>query len=778
MNGSDATPNTMRSSVIKIPKALRERDQWLALGLDKAPIDSTGKIVKWGNEKLLSFDTIYNQVYTLCIGSYLGFIIRDRIVDEKGRFLACADIDFKNPETQIDPEVPKIGTQELTDFISSCSTYAELSPSGKGYHIWFWVDLPVDTPAFKINVTDDYGVGISVHDHAISITGKILPGSRDEIGEIPLNVLAKILKWSKAKITKDNTIEKEKFQIPERVEVGQRNRFLTSYVGKFISQGMACDQVLTVIRALSEQYQFIELSEEDYAKTIPDIYNRLQSKQRIKTETIEKHAPKTDVSDYALIAQKVSYVVDHKDKQGNVTSTEIVFDRQKFVLHIIDKFSTISFGGVLWIYRDGIYRQDSNDIRNELTSVLRTLNMQSQTHHYNEIIGMLLGSNVYQDPPFNRAIGYIPVKNGVVKLNYESGKIESLLPHSPEYKFTFTLNVNYNYDAPTAPVTEIFSQWVDSEYLPILAEIPALGIVQAQRNAIFKRQYLCQGETNSGKSSYMTLLHRFFGDTTNTICSVSIQSITKNRFSASRLDNKLINLYDDLESTELENYGEFKKITGIICQDIEEKGKPIRPGRIYCNHLFTCNSPPKLPDAAMNDAAFFGRWEFIPFPNEFPIDPTWYDKTFTDEFMSGLLNLVLGKILTCYKTGTITKVTTADDVMSQWMLDTDPLFQFIDENTELDPKSRKEYIYGKNELMEQLRIWYSTNNIDKRKQIADVDNLTKKIMKYGFIPTQRRLSFEDKNQKKSYTCRIYITGRRWKGGLKEIEPQRPEGNIT
>ena len=760
-----------RSSVINIfPDELLNGRHWLAFNKDKVPIDpSTQGMAYWKDIPLLTYEEAKLQC-DLFFHPYIGIIILEPIFNDKGQMLCCCDIDFKKPDVQPAEWIPRPDNADgIHHFMIRASTYGELTVSKLGYHVWFWLDAGGKAPTK--NIPDDNGVGIFFHDHAIVMTGNRL-GFSETINTIEPSFFGDLLKATGYELSTSKI--SDKFVVPEMVKDGQVNNYLTKFIGSCIAQKQPMELILSGIKTQVNE-GILPYKEDGYVKDAVAIHKRLttrEDKKQVKNvESAESAVSIPAQPNYTSVANRVCNVIQIKDKEGKVTGDRLVFDRQKFTLYIIDKYSTVSFGNGIWIYDEGVYKQDIGEIHKELTSVLRVINDQSETGHLREISSMLLGTNLYTESPFNRRTGLIPVRNGVIKIDIDGKSVVGLIPYSPEYMFTYKLDADYNADAPRQPVLDVLGQWVDPEYVSVLTEIPAIGIVQSQIDAVFKRSCICQGETHSGKSSYIIMLRKFFGERNNTVSSVSIQKMTKNNFSLARMENKLVNMHDDLESTELDNYGVFKEITGITLHDVEEKHKGSRKGRIFCYHLFTCNAPPALPDVARNDPAFFGRWEYIQFPNEFVVDPTYYNRTFTPLFLSGFLNLVLDRLFTIFTTGKITTVTTRDDVMNLWLLASDPLEQFIEECTTPGDK-KQEFVYGKSTLFNAYKQWCIDNNVDMRKRITGIQPFATKIQNRGFLPVQRRVKFDD--IKKTVVCNVFISGRYWKMGMLQVQPEKPE----
>lgn len=458
---------------------------------------------------------------------------------------------------------------------------------------------------------------------------------------------------------------------------------------------------------------------------------------------------------------------------GAVTEWDFKIDRQKMVLYLTDKFDVISTGGDLWLYKEGAYFKENGEVHAIITNVARTLGLQKQANDDAEISNMLLGTNHYPEPPFNYQLGIIPFKKGYVRINFDQKTTTGPFSHSPNNRFTYILPVEYDPKAPTEPVIEVLKQWVDPADVDLLIQIPAQGFIQAMIDSTFKKSYLIQGERDSGKSSYLELLYRTFGKTSGALSLVSLHNIVMNRFSLASLENRILNVYDELESEELVQWGQFKKLTGATLHEVEEKHKKARNARIFCTHVFACNTPPSVPERARFDPAFWSRWEFIRFPYSHTIDPQWCNRTFTPEFISGFMNLVINHMIKIYTENQLVINHDETEVMERWFQNSDPLYQFIEDNTtDRDTNGRmynKEFKYGKRRLHTLYLEFCKDGGVDERKICHSIEKFTRDIQKYGFLPRKVRISSKD-GSRKSTVVPAYTSTRCWVSGMAQVEP--------
>jgi len=177
---------------------------------------------------------------------------------------------------------------------------------------------------------------------------------------------------------------------------------------------------------------------------------------------------------------------------------------------------------------------------------------------------------------------------------------------------------------------ETFKQWVGEKWI-VLFEI--IGYVLYPRYDLHKAIMLV-GEGRNGKSTYLRLIRDIVGS--ENYASVSLQELAdpSNRFAGSELYRKLANIVPDLPKRALQDTGRFKMLTGEDYLCIDRKYRDRICFVNYAKLLFSANELPQVYDMT---EAFWRRWLVIEFPNQFDIDQTFYERTFTEEEIEGAI---------------------------------------------------------------------------------------------------------------------------------------------
>jgi putative DNA primase/helicase len=243
--------------------------------------------------------------------------------------------------------------------------------------------------------------------------------------------------------------------------------------------------------------------------------------------------------------------------------------------------------------------------------------------------------------------------------------------HSPEYKITWKLPVDYDPKAKSDVIEKVFRQWVDPDDYEKLYQIVAQALLQSFLEP-YKKSYLIQGKRDSGKSTYIKyFLTAFFG--IENTGGIGLTDLGKN-FEYASLENKLVNLDDELTSVGKVAADKFKSKTGSSTCTIEAKYKTPYVGRVNPVHVFGCNKPPIIKD--QDDDAFWTRWELIIFPNQFKRDGTFQNRVFTPENLSSALNTVLNYVIQIHNNNELMQASNGDEIKQMWKSWTDVLYNF------------------------------------------------------------------------------------------------------
>jgi P4 family phage/plasmid primase-like protien len=131
-----------------------------------------------------------------------------------------------------------------------------------------------------------------------------------------------------------------------------------------------------------------------------------------------------------------------------------------------------------------------------------------------------------------------------------------------------------------------------------------------------KKSFLLRGPTNTGKSTFLSLLKTFLGP--RNCASIPLQYLEGERWGAASLYGKLANIVGEMNDRSIETSALFKQIVGNDSIMAEHKNRPLFEFTPFCKMIFSANRPPMTRDQSN---AFFERWLIIPFEQVYAIHP-------------------------------------------------------------------------------------------------------------------------------------------------------------
>ena len=384
----------------------------------------------------------------------------------------------------------------------------------------------------------------------------------------------------------------------------------------------------------------------------------------------------------------------------------------------------------------GIYSRDASALKARINDVCKSV---GYTGSVTTITREILHYVSYDDPkrvyPFNAGDNKIPVLNGVLELHFDKTP-HRLIEHNPENRYTYFLPVRYDPEADPGPIHDILSQYVSSDDIDYLYQIPAQTILQGFCDVSnpYKTAYLIQGPAHGGKSTYHDLLViRFF--TERFTAKESLQRLCGgNNFATSSLPGKFMNTYDDLDDMgSLANIGDFKTLIGSFAHSVEAKMCRRKTEKVSCVHLFTCNRPPLLENKRIKtDRAWWERWVYLKFrDNDFEIDPEFQNKNFTPDNLSGFLNEVLEFVVKIKNDSTAFMRMDVDTVLDNWSTTSDPLRSYI-AMCFYSSKEGTMVKYDKARLLESYKEFCKAMGIDDVHGIQTVEKLSRRLFDLEF----------------------------------------------
>jgi hypothetical protein len=445
--------------------------------------------------------------------------------------------------------------------------------------------------------------------------------------------------------------------------------------------------------------------------------------------------------------------------------------------YIVKRLHVITFNDMMYSLdvNCGYYKESSKAIDSE---AVRVLNGILHGKKGNNVINYKCAVLVYisqqsrvLEYPFRNTHRVIPVENGILSINYDT--LEWYLITDPDYD-KYVLNygfpTTYYPKAPTEPVLKELAKYVRNP--DVIIQCIAQIMAQTCTNQPFKKAYFCYGKKNYGKTFIMVdmIKDRFL--TPDIVASLGLNRLSNdenNRFCQASFEGKVANIHDEMSFFNLNDANTFKAITGSYSIWIEQKCKMPYAGFSTAVHVFIANRLARFDDSVKDDDAFWCRVQPIEFNvTEFKRDTEASNRILTDEFMSGLLNLVLPVAIKMIKTGDLPIDTTWESAREEWSQSSEPAYRFIVENMER-ATSRHEYTaVMKHEFLKCVQIWCDRTISDSRSRPKSETDLANAIrIAGGSIDEQRPF----------YVKKWLNNNRVWKKKNKDEYEKDENGNL-
>ena len=397
----------------------------------------------------------------------------------------------------------------------------------------------------------------------------------------------------------------------------------------------------------------------------------------------EKMANKVAANIYSIgISEEFKglYEESINDKTGDI----LIIPYQDLIAYrVINDLNVIMYEGNTFCFRGGYYRNDELSVQAEVTRILvgicKRTDAKGIAGMLNNTMAIIHNTNIKYVYPFNNYPNIIPVRNGLIVIDYEKETFELLPDHKPkEYMFNYKMDVVYDPEANNTVLLDILKTCSPDDYNKLIQAV-AQGIMQMLGFGPYKKAYLLKGKRNTGKTSYLDMIEWIAGKMC--IGRVSLAEMTPDhKFKRVAMEGKMFNIYDDLGYFKMDECGEFKTLTGGYSHSVEKKGLDSYNALITAVHIFTTNSPAGYDKRMFQDDAFWGRWEYIEFNHEFGIVGDFKKNTMTDENMSALFNEILKMVLKIHKNRELPHTMKWKDARSKWTQENNILYKFIEDN--------------------------------------------------------------------------------------------------
>ena len=352
-------------------------------------------------------------------------------------------------------------------------------------------------------------------------------------------------------------------------------------------------------------------------------FSKEEIRQTIKIINSHVFAESIGASELKTILRDESFKDDIEVKQlQNVKPVHNLIAEE-----LLEEYNIITVNNVLYWYADGYYKPSQIDLEREM--ITRYPDIKQQLRR--EVLEYLKLKTFTKREDIKINPYVINLKN--CRLNISTGKA---LDYSAENIDFERLPVEYNHGAYCSDVDKLLNKVFcgDSECIELFEEI--LGDCLLRKN-IYQKAFLFYGGGSNGKSTILKLIRKLIGN--DNVSTIGLDQLVKD-FQCAELENKLVNIGDDINYKPIKDSGTLKKLFSGEPLTVSRKFAQPFTLEPYATHLFSCNEIPRNSDRSDGMAR---RWCFVPFNATFSksdvdYDPLIFEKVSTDEALSYLLN--------------------------------------------------------------------------------------------------------------------------------------------
>jgi putative DNA primase/helicase len=602
-----------------IPEALRERNQWILWSTETRDGDPTKAPKQPGGAYASSTDSDTWMPFSDARDAYassefdgIGFVF-----DEEGPFVGV-DLDgcVKNGDL----------TGGAWDVVKRLDSYTERSPSGTGLHIICRGFLPdLGNRSSEVKGLKE----LELYDQAryFTFTGRHLDGTPEkaknraqEIYDLCREVFDKPKSEPTSAPAEPNDLEDQKL-IEKARNANDGGKFARLWNGDTSEHGddhSRADLALVSKLAfwtggdrdrIDQLFRKSGLCREKWTER-PDYRKRTIDKaldeagefydpsgSHRQNGQAEKNSSQDDSEGESDPWAAIRSTYSEDRKAARLEAAEQVSDE----LHVAtDRASGQCY---VWDEDDKVLDPSGDQRIGEL--LVRKLRTEHSQHEQNEItekVRLLTAQDEFGGE-------YIPVANGDLFLDSGSVRLEDA-------------------DPERAPLTRSDAAW-DPD-----AECPCFkghlqGVMPSEQERVTLQEYagycllhwdipfhkalFMIGPTASGKSTTLTAIRKLMGR----VSKLSPQQLVNGRFGPAELEGAWANVRSDISSAVLRDIGLFKEVVAgdpIFVERKYEQGYNIRP---TAKHLYSAN---QLPEANIDDDAFYRRILLVSFPTTIPKD--------------------------------------------------------------------------------------------------------------------------------------------------------------
>ncbi len=298
------------------------------------------------------------------------------------------------------------------------------------------------------------------------------------------------------------------------------------------------------------------------------------------------------------------------------------------------KFLTIEETGEIWYYDKGVYVEGGDILIAKEAEKLFGYDMTKSK--LSEIIGHIMRRTYHKHEELDSDINIVNIKNGLYQIQEDK-----LTKHTPKHLSINQKAITYVKGAKP----KLFWKFLSEVLYPrdIRTAVDAMAYT-FHRDYTIETIFMLHGLGANGKTVYTSVLTAIHGQ--ENVSNVPLTEMLGDKFALSDLENKDINIDNELAGQTIKEAAVLKRLTGGSRQRIriQRKNQRAYDTTLYAKLFFNAN---RIPDSQDTSDAYNRRLTIISFPNRFEgatEDKQLLSKLTTEEEISGIFNILMASL--------------------------------------------------------------------------------------------------------------------------------------
>lgn len=294
-------------------------------------------------------------------------------------------------------------------------------------------------------------------------------------------------------------------------------------------------------------------------------------------------------------------------------------------------FITIEETGEIWYYDNGVYVPGGEILIGKQCEKMFDYDLNNE--RLSQIKGHIVRRTYHKHEELDADINIINLKNGLYDIYNDV-----LKPHTSDYLSINQKPIKYVKDANAERFEKFLNEVLYKRDVRTGIEAMAYTF---ERDYPIEVIFMLYGFGANGKTVYTSTLTALLGK--DNVSNVSLSQMLGDRFALADLENKDLNIDNELGNQDIKDTAILKRLTGGSRQRIriQRKNQRAYDTTLYAKLLFNAN---KIPDSDDMSDAYNRRVVIIAFPNRF--DDTNADKQLISKLTneaekSGIFNILM-----------------------------------------------------------------------------------------------------------------------------------------